>query len=342
MKRNARGFSLIEVIISMTIFLIVMGAVYQVLRIALIQRNTVSTRIDAVKSARIALNYIRRDAINAGLSYHSVGGKTQRGFATSLVGIARNPTAERDTLTAIVAGDNVSANTLNTGTAMDSVGFVTRDLAFNDGKTVNIVGTETDGQNVIVNTGANPTRIFNAYDLYLLEIGDTKQTVGLATKILSNNSFALECNTSASRADSLNVNQSATGIDSDKSLLAEPNIRGTLKKINLVTYSIGTDGTLLRRTYGNNTGQSADEQIQTSELIYNVQNFQVSYLMDNGISTANPSFDAEGKLTPQNLNRIIQMEISITVLPSVIGLQISTPVTMKEVISARNLRYTVN
>lgn len=326
----------------MTIFLIVMGAVYQVLRIALIQRNTVTTRIDAVKSARIALNYIRRDAINAGLSYHSIGGKTPSGFATALVGITPNPNTEQDILTAIVAGDNVSPNTLNTKTAMDSVGFVTRDLSFNEGNFVTVGSTVVNGQNITVNTVGNPPGLFNTYDLYLLEIGELKQTVGLVTSVSSANSFVLGYNTPTARVDPLNVNQSATGPEPNTSPLAAPNITGTLKKINLVTYAIRSDGTLLRKTYGNNTGEPADAQIQTNELIYNVQDFQVTYLMDNGVTLTNPSFSDKGVLTQQNMNRVIQMEFTITVLPDVVGLQVSAPVTIKEVISTRNLRYTVN
>lgn len=336
-SRSDGGFSLVEMIIAMTLMLIVMAAAYQVLRIAIIQRNTVSTRIDAVKSARIALNYIRRDGINAGLSYHSVGGITPVGYVNNLMGIATVTDPERDALTGIISGDGVTDNTLNPSVKMDSIGFVTRDLEFNDGNSIGITGTSADGQNINVQTAAGAAAECRPYDLYLMETG-TSQIVGLATAVPSTSSFKL----GFGAADPLGVNQSATGSGNGKSLLAGSNFTGTLKKINLVTYSVAADGTLLRKIYGNNTGQPASEQIQSHQLIYNVRDFQVSYLMEDGTIKTNPTSGNNGSLNQQKMNDVIQVEISITVVPDRVGLQVSTPITLKEVISTRNLRYTVN
>lgn len=337
--RVADGFTIIEVIISMTIFLTVIAASYQVMRFSLLQRNTISTRIDAMKGARIALNYIRRDAINAGLSYHNVGGFAPENYVNTLLGMPAGTDLDRDLLTGIISGDNVSTNVLNTipNMKMDSVGFVTRDLTFNSGNFISIAGTSASGSDVNVQTGANQATVCNPYDLYLLET-PTSQVVGLVTQVTSSNSFKM----GYGAADPLNINLSANGTGNGKSLLVGSGIIGTLKKINLVTYSIRADGTLLRKTYGNNTGEPAADQIQTQELIYNVQNLQVRYLMDDGTITDNPTNNNNGRTNQQKMNQVIQMEVSITVLQNETGLQVSTPITVKEVISARNLRYTVN
>lgn len=323
----------------MIIFLVVMGAVYQVMRIALIQRNTVSTRIDAIKSARIALNYIRRDAINAGLSYHEVGGLTPVGFVNNLVGIPTDVDLDRDWLTGIISGNNVTTNTLNTTQNMDSIGFITRDLTFNSGNLISVTGTTSAGSDVTVQTGAGQTAVSNLYDLYLIEFGGTSQVVGLVTAVPSTSSFKLGF---GSAADPLKVNQSASATGNNQSPLIGAGITGTLKKINLVTYSVRADGALLRKIYGNNTGQPIDQQIQTHELIYNVQDFQVSYLMDDGTISTDPTSNNNGRDNQLRMNQVIQMEITITVMPYRIGQEIPTPITIKEVISARNLRYTVN
>lgn len=336
------GFSLIEVMIAMTIFLVVIAAVYQVMRVSLIQRNTASTRIDAVKSARIALNYIRRDAINAGLSYHNIGGLTSIGFVNRAVGIPTDTDFDRDVLTGIISGRAVSTNSLNTApnAKMDSIGFVSRDLTFNDGNFISITGTSVFGGDVIVKTGANQALNCKPYDLYLLETG-TSQMVGLVTEVPTNSSFKLGFGTAV---DPLGINQSAIGTGNNQSLLVGANITGTLKRISLVTYSVSPNGVLLRTTYGNNTGQPKDQQIQTRELIYNVQNFQVNYLMEDGTITSDPSSGNNGRLNQQKMNRIIQIEINMTVLQSgdSSNMQMSAPIGIKEVISARNLRYTVS
>lgn len=339
-NQSARGFSLIEVMATMAIFLIVIAAVYQVLRVSLIQRNTVSTRIDAVKSARIALNYIRRDAVNAGLSYHNIGGLTPDGFVNRLVNTtgADTDADDRDMLTGIVCGDNVSTNSLNTGTNMDSIGFVTRDLNFNAGNFISITGTSVSGSDVIVATGAGQAAAANPYDLYLLETGTT-QVVGLVTAVPTTASVRLGF---GAGVDPLNVNQSATASGGNRSLLVGTGITGSLKKINLVTYGISADGVLVRKSYGNNTGQPASQQIQTRELIYNVQDFQVRYLMDDGTTTTDPSAGNNGRLNQQKMNQVIQMEVTITVRQNNTDLVTLAPITVKEVISARNLRYTIN
>jgi prepilin-type N-terminal cleavage/methylation domain-containing protein len=335
------GFSLIEVMIAMTIFLVVIAAVYQVMRVSLIQRNTASTRIDAVKSARIALNYIRRDAINAGLSYHNIGGLTSIGFVNKAVGMPTDADLDRDLLTGIISGRAVSTNSLNTSpnAKMDSIGFVSRDLTFNNGNFIGITGTSAIGTDILVQTPANQAQNCNLYDLYLLET-DTSQMVGLVTEIPTTSSFKLGF---GAAADPLGVNQSATATGTAQSLFAGASKTGALKRISLVTYSVSPEGVLLRTTYGNNTGQPKDQQIQVRELIYNVQNFQVNYLMEDGTTTSDPSAGNNGRLNQQKMNRIIQVEINMTVLQSEgSGIQMSAPIGIKEVISARNLRYTVS
>lgn len=346
MKKNINsqsrraGFSLIEVMISMTIFMVVIAAAYGVMRISLFQRNSVSTNIDAVKSARIALNYIRRDAINAGLGYHNVGGLVPDGFVRKIISAPPDTDADdRDLLTGIISGENITSNSLNPlpNTKMDALGFVTRDMTFNDGNPISVTGTSVLGQDVIVQTASNVAQLFNPYDLYLIET-DISQVVGVVTEVPSNSSFKFGFGT----VDPLDVNLSATATGSQQSLLAVSNLVGTMKKIIIVTYNISPDGVLLRKTYANNTGEPKGAQIQVHELINNVQNFQVNYLMDDGTITSDPSLGNNGRLNQQRMNQVIEMEIIITILPVRTDSRTPTPITIKEVISARNLRYSVN
>ena len=54
------GFSLIEVIISMVIFLIVTTAIYGLLQVARVDRNRSSRRADILKNARVAVHLNRK------------------------------------------------------------------------------------------------------------------------------------------------------------------------------------------------------------------------------------------------------------------------------------------
>ncbi len=65
------GFSLLELMISIVVFLVFMGAVYGLLRIGNIQKSTVSTQTEIIKNVRLALNTIGRDAVNVRLGIQS-------------------------------------------------------------------------------------------------------------------------------------------------------------------------------------------------------------------------------------------------------------------------------
>ena len=112
-KTAQNGFSIIELIISMVVFLIAISAIFGVVRISTIQKKTASNRTDQLRSARIAVEYIRRDALNAGYGYHRTGGNAPDNITFSLFGIANDTDTQRDLLTAIVGANNLTTNSLN-------------------------------------------------------------------------------------------------------------------------------------------------------------------------------------------------------------------------------------
>src|SRR4051812_29750237 len=65
-KKEQRGFSVIELLISMTASLVLMGVVTLVLGKALSTRSRESRRADALTSAQAALNVMSREIGNAG------------------------------------------------------------------------------------------------------------------------------------------------------------------------------------------------------------------------------------------------------------------------------------
>ena len=67
--RFEAGFSLLEMMIAITVFLIVMSAVYGLLRIGIISRNTINHRTETIQNARSAVNAVGKDLVNAGLGF---------------------------------------------------------------------------------------------------------------------------------------------------------------------------------------------------------------------------------------------------------------------------------
>lgn len=339
-KQNIRnisnsGFSLLELMISMTVFLLTIGIAFQLLNFGTSQKNSVNTRVDSVKGARIALNYIRRDVINAGLSYHNIGGLVPDNYAATLIGSPSDADTQQDFLTGIIAGDNVSDNVQNPGKKMDAIGLVTRDLSFNDGKLINFSSTTTTGSSVIVQGEAGKTANCQQYDLYLFATGTT-QVVGIATAV---DTATDKITLGFSPLDPININLAADGQNNAKSLLVGAGVSGSFKKVQLTAYKIDATGNLIRTTYGNMSGQPAAAQIDSRALISDVKDFQITYLLDNGTTTNDPSSGNDGRVNQQIMNKVVEVIVSLTVNDS--QTNTNAPVTLREVISTRNLRYTI-
>lgn len=347
-KCSPTGFSMVELLISITIFLIAVSAVYGIFRIASLQRNVVNNRTDSVKGARIALAHIRRDAINTGLSYHRIGGLVRDDFANSLLQMPADADSDYDLLTAIMAGNDVNSNLLNLSGKTDSVTFIYRDLDFNpedasstdprklQGRLIEYNNT-VKGSNTRVDVKTNANGAFNAkkYDLYLFETGNT-QIVGMVTgKPSANDTIQL------ATGDPLGLNQKYSATGSSQSLLAVNTGKGTIKKIFLINYYVNADGVLIRKNFGNFTGGIASEQIEVRELISGVKDMQVKYLLEDGTTSDDPSKGYDGRLNQQEMNKVVQIEITLTILPlNQDGIKAGdTPITVKETISTRNLRY---
>lgn len=334
--KNEAGFTLMEMIIAMVIFLIAIAAIYQVARLAGMQRSTVTTRSDQLRSARIALEYVRRDVLNAGFGYHRTGGNAPDNIGNELFGISADGDSERDLMTAISGGNNINTNSLNTAVRTDIVNLVSRDSDFNSNKIMEYTGVSTSGSRVDVAMAAANAATCKKYDVYLFEsAGGTTQTIGMVTGFTGSDKIRLAAN------DPLELNQSANGTGDNQSLLATETGGGTIKKINIVSYSVNNSGVLVRKEFGNQTGKPSDEQIQTRELVFGVSDFQVRYFMNDGTIIDDPAGGNNGRINQIKMNGVVQIQISITVIPTSTtdDPKISAPMTIKEFISTKNLRY---
>lgn len=335
-----------ELMVSLTIFLIAIAAVYGVARLATIQRNTVNTRTDQLRSARIAIEYIRRDALNAGFGYHRTGGLVPDNTGNTLFGQAADTDSIRDFFTAVFAGNDRNTNSLNFGGKTDIVGFISRDITFNrdpnDQTTwnrepkVSYTGTGASGTAINLTTAATEAKYCKQYDLYLLESGSgVTQVVAMATSIPNTNTIQL------APGDPLGINQSATASGESQSLLAGASSTGTIKKINLVSYGVTSAGVLVRKQFGNRTGLTATEQIESREMVYGVSDFQIKYFLEDGTTVDDPSNGNEGRPNQQIMNNVVQIQVSITLAndPNDGQPRAGSPITIKEYISTKNLRY---
>lgn len=336
-KRSEGGFSLLELVIAMVIFLIVTGAIYGLLQMGTFDRNRASRQSDVMKNARATIHLIGRDALNAGLGYHQSGGIVKDNSLDVLLGITPDTNTDRDSLTSVIAGNNITTNTLQSNPAikMDIVTFAYRDYSFNMGNAVRInvptVGSAATVARVTSKSGtiyrnsdmATPLPITasNAYDLYIIE-GDTSQVAGMATAVINSTTIDF------APGDPLGINQAYNGSGNNRSLLKPCGAtetegcttfnNATLKKFSWVSYRVNSEGTLIRTTYGNKYGKLATEQIDEQPLAYNIKNFQVKYVLRDGTVTDDPAAGPDGDRntaddTPNNINLVAQITVSIEV-----------------------------
>jgi prepilin-type N-terminal cleavage/methylation domain-containing protein len=332
------GFSLLELLVSMVIFLVITASVWGLLRAAQQGRSVVTEQVQLSKNVRLGLNLLSRDAYNAGFDYPAASTVVlpDNRISTRL-GIPNDFDTTRDTVPPIIAGNNITLNTFNTAANIrtDQVTFLFKDSTFNvvggvsQSLGINAATTTSGGIDEIVPlSGGNAACRVN--DLYLVT-GATGATLGLSTAM--NGSTAVQF----SNGDLLGFNQTGLG-----NPLRQITVPASMYRVKMVTYYVTADGILTRREYGNVLPAVA----QVDEpLVYNVENFQIQYVMDNGTVSDNPSAGADGTAgtaddVQATLDLVRQIRFTISVR-SVEKNSTGQPYreTMTSTVSTRNMGY---
>lgn len=362
-----QGFSLLELLIAMVLFLIVTGSIYGLMQLGMYDRNRASRRTDVLKNARVAVHMIGRDVLNAGLAYHRRGAVVPDNFNSSQLGVPADVDAARDMLTSIVVGNNLNANTLNavTTTRTDTISFAYRDMDFNCGNTIELQGVAApSGQPTVARITPKSGAIAAAgncpaprtdqaslpqpYDMFLIE-SDTSQVLVMASAI--NGSTSIDF----APTDPLGLNQALNGTGIAGSLLRQCTSSGdtncttysaTAKRVFLVSYKVKQDGTLVRLIYGNNRGAASTAQVQELPLAYNIEDLQIKYVLDDGTTSDNPSVGPDGIVGTidddwQGFNKIRQVLITIKVQSTEVDEKTRRPesITFTSTFGTRNLEY---
>lgn len=340
------GFSLVELMISIVVFLIFISAVYGLFRLGSIQKSVVNSQTEVIKNLRLSLNTIGRDAINAGLGYNRVGGYVPDNLTNARMGLPSDDNASHDLLTAVISGNNINSNNfLPANQKTDVIAFAYRDMTFNNGVPIELINAATYGSNgVTISTATNAAANAKPYDLYLISEG-TRTAVALATSVPNSNTIRFET------GDPLGINMLYTGSTDNRSKLVscasyadecmDYTNRVTAKKVYWVSYSVLADGTLIRTTFGNNSNGAAAEQIQTQPIAYNIQNLQIKYLLTDGTVTDDPSNSGANQT---QLNNVVQIDVTISSRVQVRegGVNITKVVDLSSTFSTRNLAYDID
>lgn len=350
---DERGFSLVEMIVAMVVFMIIIGTIYGLLQVGLIDRNRASRRSDVLKNARAAMHLIGRDALNAGLSYNKSGAIVPDDFISTRLGLPADTDNERDVLTSIVGGNNLFQDILNpdTNARTDLISFSYRDSDFNGGNVIslnNAAAAPAAPATVRLQSLPNDARNARGFDLYLVE-SDSSQVAVMATGLPSSSAIDI------APGDPLGINQPLDGTGAGGSLLQKcsaiitencTTYVASVKRFFWVAYKVKSDGTLVRQTFGNNSGGTAAEQIQELPVAYNIEDFQIKYVLEDGSTTDNPAVGADGIIgtaddRPSDFNLVRQITVTIKVQATENDEQLGRPesITLTGTFSTRNLQY---
>jgi prepilin-type N-terminal cleavage/methylation domain-containing protein len=349
-RRHEHGFSLLELVIAMVIFVIVTTAIYGVLQLAQRNRLLVNQQVQSTKNVRFALNLIGRDTYNAGYAYplnNTVILPDNK--ISALLNIPNDFDTSRDTVPPIIAGNNLNANTFNTtaGTTTDQVTFLFKDSTFNligavgsevsQPLNINAATTTATGIDEIVPiSGSNSACRKN--DIFLVT-GNTGSALSVVTGLNGTDKVQF------SNGDVLGFNQ--TGSTGTLRGITTP---ASMQRVKMVTYFVTTDGILTRREYANVPPVGTNPPINWTDepIVYGVENFQIKYVMDDGSLSDNPSAGADGTPgtaddVPGNLVKIRQIRFTVHVKTNEIDHQ-GKPykVNMTSTFSTRNLGYDAN
>jgi prepilin-type N-terminal cleavage/methylation domain-containing protein len=352
-RNNERGFSLLELMIALTVFMIITASIYGLMQLGTYDRNRASRRTDVLKNARVAMHMIGRDVLNAGLGYHRRGAIVPDNFNSARLGVPSDVDSVRDMLTSVVAGNNLYTNILNNDPSArtDQIAFAYRDMEFNGGNVIDLLSVSAGASASVArltSKTATGMAAVQPYDLLLIE-SDTSQVLAMATAVNGTNTM------DAAPGDPLGANQALNGTGQNGSILRQctsssdtncTTYSATAKRVFLVNYKVKPDGTLVRLIYGNNRGAGATAQIQELPLAYNIEDFQVSYILDDGSTSENPAVGPDGIIGTldddwQGFNRIRQVLISVTVQSTDIDEKTGRPESIKltSTYSTRNLGY---
>lgn len=334
-----------ELMAASTIFLIAMGAIFTVLQIGGAMRENINDSSETVNNARMAVNAVGRDAINAGLGYSRVGAIVPDDFANDLLGMPADNGTARDLFTSIIAGNEISTSAMSVGSEKnDTIAFLYRDLEFNSGNAIVINDVNYSNNWIDLKTTTGGCSECKKWDMYLIESGNGNHALGIATQIRESNSTIR-----LHKTNPLELNRETNLPDAERTILTPCGTnevancflyapQATVKKVHLIKYSVNSEGTLLRTIYGNNTGESQNEQVREFPLVHNVQHFQIRYLMSDGSFSNDPSNDQD---VQGNLNEVVQIEVNVTIKADSEISGNAQEVTLSSTFSTRNLKYDV-
>lgn len=338
--RNQSGFSLLEMMVTLTVMLVVMGSVMSLFRDSLKMSITATELSEAQESLRTAQEYINRDLLTAGDGLKDITNVcVPVGFVSNY--LTKNPNNNPCgnglvNLPLMQSDDNVPAGT----TVLKTVPAVT--VRSNPSLTDRMTMLQQDQTFTPVNVAANGITVSGlnvkvpAADVGRFAVGDiyffsssAGATFGTVTAINAGTQTV-----SFGAGDSFGLNNPVANgpLDfvSGKGLLPT-----SIMRMRIVHYFVNQSGLLIKRVFGVAGGVGSTDTVVAER----VRNLQVRYIITP--ATAGAAIQPVTQLvTPAQQLAVNQVEVTLTtetVRPVNNGK--NQPITMTTTTSLRNIQF---
>jgi prepilin-type N-terminal cleavage/methylation domain-containing protein len=343
-RPSQAGFSMIELIVTLTVMLIVVGVVFSLARDSMKIAATTYEMTDAQQNMRTAQEFINRDLMNAGDGLESISYiRVPQAFVTSYVTL--NPVTDPATPGIINLGifttdNNVPANTAVTGsvpamiirTATDRQTIMEQDreFLFNNLNSIGLVPTAINpAGSVITIPAGDPMTTFTVGEVYFL----TSSAGGAFCTITNINSGARQLSFVAS--DPYGLNQPGA-IGNIWAMSGGRTLATSLQRMRIIQYYVTSTGLLMRRVFG--VQGSGFRESMIAEHVIDVQ-FNYSLITTDASGNVTPSTTTALTTSAQQL-AVRQVEVRVTVeTPHVIQNGLRQPLTMTTSTSVRNMQF---
>jgi len=369
------GFTVLELSVASLIFAIVAGSIFGLLEVGRKTKLGTMERNEGVQNARIALNTLSRDIINAGVDYNTSGALVPGNPSASpptnwmTTNLLITPAAGTTLagLSPVLPGYQLNSLTntaTNVVTKTDQVTLVLTDSSFNvtgspaSSQPLNIGSMSTTNSWLSVTdskTGAavaNGAKAFNIGDLMIVNGPNSNQsgTIGMVTGYATNNASN---DTIVAATDPMGVNDLSSGTSGNMYNEIQPTGPAGARRIKMVTYHVVDDGTgqgtgtLMRRSWGGVDSTGKVQAYADQPLAFDVTAMSIQYYLTTGtgvVITNNPSNSmvlSAGLPAVNGFSQIRQLALTITTNSPAKDPRTNLPYseTLTATFNTRNLGY---
>jgi type II secretory pathway pseudopilin PulG len=343
-RANQSGFTIIEALIATTMLLIIVGAIFALVRDSMKVTITTYELTDAQQNLRTAHEFIGRDLVNAGDGLENIGNiRVPLAFVNSYVTL--NPVTDPSSpgiinLAIFTTDNNVPANTPITGavpaanilTATDRQTILAQDreFTFNNLNSIGLAAAAINpaGSTITIPAG-DPMSKFTVGEVYFL----TSSAGGTFCIITSINEPARQLSFVASDVYGLNQPGAVGHI---WAISGGQTLATSLQRMRMIQYYLTSTGLLIRRVFG--VQGTAFRESMIAEHVLDVQ-FNYSLITTDSVGNVTPSTTTALTTSAQQL-AVRQVDVRVTVeTPHAIQNGLRQPLTMTTSISVRNMQF---